>query len=88
MRQELSASASPILEQEQMQDLELFYNDGTGWACKQCERELGLEKEVEHSHARFFREGEAESKFLPSKTRHGRNGSIAWPRYLSARDAA
>lgn len=46
-----------------MQDLELFYNDGTGWFCKQCERELGLEKELEHAHARFFREGEAESKF-------------------------
>ncbi|HSK70956.1 MAG TPA: hypothetical protein VK892_04630 [Pyrinomonadaceae bacterium] len=43
--------------------LENFYNEGFGWVCKQCEREL---KERESSKARKYsrllREGEAESK--------------------------
>lgn len=40
-----------------------FYNDGFGFICKHCEREL-KEKEFpqSHKHARFMREGEAESK--------------------------
>lgn len=40
-----------------------FYNDGFGFICKHCEREL-KEKESSptHQHARFMREGEAESK--------------------------
>ena len=46
-----------------MTDLTHFYNDGTGWICKRCERDLAVEKEVDSAHARFFREGEAESRF-------------------------
>lgn len=42
-----------------------FYNDGFGWICKHCERELN-EAETEspetHQQARIMREGEAESK--------------------------
>ncbi len=40
-----------------------FYNDGFGYICKHCEHEL-KEKETfqTHRHARFMREGEAESK--------------------------
>ncbi|MDQ6785285.1 MAG: hypothetical protein M3033_00500 [Acidobacteriota bacterium] len=44
-------------------ELKNFYNDGFGWVCKRCEREL---KEAEiNSHeksSRLLREGEAESK--------------------------
>ena len=38
-----------------------FYNDGFGWICKPCEREL---QPVEDTSglSRAFREGEAESK--------------------------
>ena len=48
-----------------MQQIEIdnFYNDGFGWICKHCEREL----KAEHSdnceqHSRLMIEGEAESK--------------------------
>jgi hypothetical protein len=37
-----------------------FYNDGFGWICVHCERELARETEAEHG--RLLREGEAESK--------------------------
>lgn len=39
-----------------------FYNDGFGWICLHCERELRLEAENEANSNRLFREGEAESK--------------------------
>lgn len=38
-----------------------FYNDGFGFICKHCEREL-KETETPQKHSRFMREGEAESK--------------------------
>lgn len=41
-----------------------FYNEGFGFICKHCECEL-KDKETSHKHARFMREGEAESK-LPT----------------------
>ena len=48
-----------------MQKIELddFYNEGFGWICKQCEREL-KEQSKTHApqHSRLMREGEAESK--------------------------
>ncbi|HLM01724.1 MAG TPA: hypothetical protein VK400_11770 [Pyrinomonadaceae bacterium] len=50
-------------------ELDDFYNDGFGWICKHCEREL---KEQENNRgggsgnanqaSRLMREGEAESK--------------------------
>lgn len=40
-----------------------FYNTGFGWICRHCERELKAEQVVaESEHARFYREGEAETK--------------------------
>ena len=46
-----------------MEKLELndFYNDGFGWICKPCERELQENDDGEKS-SRLMREGEAESK--------------------------
>lgn len=46
-----------------MKRLELndFYNDGFGWICRACERELKEESETE-TPSRLMREGEAESK--------------------------
>lgn len=54
-----------------MEKIDNFYNDGTGWVCIQCERERALETELASSHSRFYREGEAESKFpqLASRAR-------------------
>ena len=46
-----------------MTEIENFYNDGTGWVCKRCEQTQAVSAEVESAHSRFFREGEAESKF-------------------------
>jgi len=46
-----------------MIELYHFYNDGTGWICRTCERDLAVGNEVQNAHSRFFREGEAESKF-------------------------
>ncbi len=48
-----------------MEKIELndFYNDGFGWICKVCERELNeLKNDSEQKHSRLMREGEAESK--------------------------
>ena len=45
-------------------ELDNFYNDGFGWVCKRCEREI-KSPEVSsqaHKHGRIMREGEAESK--------------------------
>lgn len=44
-----------------VQELNDFYNDGFGWICRQCERDLKT-SESANSHARFYREGEAEAK--------------------------
>lgn len=48
-----------------MEKVELndFYNDGFGWICKHCERELSEQNNVsDQKHSRLMREGEAESK--------------------------
>jgi len=40
-----------------------FYNDGFGWICKPCERELKRQNDSsEDKVSRLMREGEAESK--------------------------
>ena len=44
-----------------MIELNDFYNDGFGWICKPCEREL-VTAEDTSGLSRAFREGEAESK--------------------------
>ncbi|MCS6873384.1 MAG: hypothetical protein N2Z23_10590 [Pyrinomonadaceae bacterium] len=41
--------------------MENFYNDGFGWVCKHCEREL----KTDNSQLRLMTEGEAESKNPP-----------------------
>ena len=48
-----------------MEKLELndFYNDGFGWICKHCERELAPQNDSSNKKtSRLMREGEAESK--------------------------
>ena len=46
-----------------MTELNDFYNDGFGWICRHCERDLKTEKKKEtEKHSRLMREGEAESK--------------------------
>ena len=44
-----------------MTELNDFYNDGFGWICKPCERELTTVRDSS-GLSRAFREGEAESK--------------------------
>ena len=46
----------------QMIELNDFYNDGFGWKCKHCERELAAENTANKSRSRLLTEGEAESK--------------------------
>lgn len=51
-----------------MRKIELsdFYNEGFGWICKHCERELADSAEnSDAKHSRLMTEGEAESK-IPS----------------------
>ncbi len=43
-----------------MIELNDFYNDGFGWICRHCEREL--KEPDETGHSRLLHEGEAESK--------------------------
>jgi len=45
-----------------MIDLNDFYNDGFGWVCRHCERDLSRIHETPSGLSRAFREGEAESK--------------------------
>jgi ribosomal protein S14 len=47
-----------------MKELNDFYNDGFGWVCRQCERDLAKEAS-ERRHSRLLTEGEAEGK-IPS----------------------
>jgi hypothetical protein len=42
-------------------ELENFHNDGFGWVCRHCERELVIEGADGHA-SRLMTEGEAESK--------------------------
>jgi len=45
------------------QELNDFYNDGFGWICKHCEREMEKQTDVScQKQSRLMREGEAESK--------------------------
>lgn len=44
-------------------ELNDFYNDGFGWICKHCERELKSKTDLKkRKTSRLMREGEAESK--------------------------
>ncbi len=52
-------AASLFVEMIELND---FYNDGFGWICRQCERELKTDHEKSDGPARIMREGEAESK--------------------------
>ncbi len=45
-----------------MIELNDFYNDGFGWACRHCEKELGHDANANGRHSRLMTEGEAESK--------------------------
>jgi hypothetical protein len=43
-------------------ELDDFYNEGFGWVCRHCERELKDAEDSASKHSRLLREGEAESK--------------------------
>ena len=46
-----------------MIEIDEFYNQGFGWICKRCERELRAETANDNEDMpRVWREGEAESK--------------------------
>lgn len=48
------------MEKRELND---FYNEGFGWICRHCERDLKPQIKVSGSnHSRLMREGEAESK--------------------------
>ena len=44
-----------------MKELNDFYNDGFGWVCRHCERELA-EGRDKRTHSRLLLEGESEGK--------------------------
>lgn len=45
-----------------MLELNDFYNDGFGWICRHCERELQLPETEDEKPSRLMSEGEAESR--------------------------
>jgi hypothetical protein len=53
------ASRRSWLDRISMVELNDFFNDGFGWKCRHCHREL---EGNGSTHSRFFLEGEAESK--------------------------
>ncbi len=57
------------------EDLEHFYNDGFGWICELCEREIKQSQVTpENQSSRLMREGEAESK----QPRFSNNALAKW----------
>lgn len=62
-------------------ELNDFYNDGFGWICKHCERELEQNESTE-KHSRLLREGEAESKTPELSNRAMARWSDASQRFL------
>jgi hypothetical protein len=45
-----------------MLELDHFINEGFGWMCKHCSREMKARVNENETRARFFSEGEAEEK--------------------------
>lgn len=45
-----------------MQELNDFYNEGFGWICRHCDRELQASSNENDARSRLMSEGEAESK--------------------------
>lgn len=45
-----------------MQESKDFYNDGSGWVCRQCEAELRAASDDGDRPSRLLLEGEAEGK--------------------------
>lgn len=45
-----------------MIELHDFHNDGSGWVCRHCERELAAFNKPDARYSRMFSEGEAECK--------------------------
>ena len=45
-----------------MRELNDFFNDGFGWVCRHCSRDLAPSSETPVKHSRLFLEGEAEGK--------------------------
>ena len=45
-----------------MLELNDFYNDGFGWVCRHCDKELGAGRRRTDGHSRLLTEGESESK--------------------------
>lgn len=60
-----------------MNELNDFYNDGFGWICRHCERELEKQELTESKHSRLMSEGEAESK-------HPRFSNLALAKWADA----
>jgi hypothetical protein len=49
-------------------EIDHFINEGYGWMCKHCRAEHVARDEEQRSRARFFTEGEAETKELKLST--------------------
>lgn len=45
-----------------MIELNDFYNEGFGWICRHCARELAAVPTPDNKHSRILHEGEAETK--------------------------
>ena len=45
-----------------VQELNDFYNEGFGWVCRHCDRELKAAASADDVPSRLMQEGEAESK--------------------------
>jgi hypothetical protein len=45
-----------------LQETNDFFNNGFGWVCRHCDRELSRNSSDSRTHSRLLAEGEAESK--------------------------
>jgi rubrerythrin len=78
----MAAELKPELRRFFMIELNDFYNDGHGWICRACDRELAPAAE-RTGLPRFFTEGEAESRTPEMSTRALAKWTDATRRFLT-----
>ncbi len=68
-----------------MMQLKGFFNEGHGWVCRQCDKQLNNETSEESKMSRFYREGESETKSVNLSNRALAKWTDKTRRFLTCR---